>query len=88
MNILLTSEQVQRIQQQLDTGRYASAAEVIDEALKLLETNKNQPRRGKKMLAVFEKTGFMGSLPDSDPHLSSDYKAIVRTEMGLPRDSR
>lgn len=86
MNILLTPEQAHRIQQHLDTGKYVSAAEVIDEALKLLEASKNQHRRGEKMLEVFEKTGFLGSLPDSEPHLSSNYKTIVRAGMGLPHD--
>lgn len=88
MNILLTTEQAKLIQQYLETGKYTTVAEVIDEALKLLEVSENKPRRGKKMLEVFEKTGFLGSLPDADPHLSSNYKAIVRTEMGLHHDSR
>ncbi|QLE57368.1 type II toxin-antitoxin system ParD family antitoxin [Nostoc sp. TCL26-01] len=88
MNILLTPEQVQLVQQYLETGKYTSVADIISEALRLLEVKENKPQRGKKILEVFEKTGFIGSLPDADSHLSSNYKAIVRTEMGLSDDSR
>ncbi|MEH2259497.1 hypothetical protein [Nostoc sp.] len=64
-----------------------SAAEVIDEALKLLEASTDKPRRGKKILEIFEETGFLGSLPEADPDLSSNYKSIVRIEIGSQNDS-
>jgi Arc/MetJ-type ribon-helix-helix transcriptional regulator len=88
MNILLTPEQVQRIQKYLDTGKYASVNEIIDESLNRLEASEDQPRRGKKILEVFEETGFLDSLPDADPQLSSNYKDIVRAEIGSTHDSR
>ncbi|MBC1238625.1 type II toxin-antitoxin system ParD family antitoxin [Nostoc sp. 2RC] len=87
MSISLTPEQIQRIQQQLHTGHYASAAEVIDRALKLLEASTEEPRRGEKMLKMFEETGFLGSLPDANPDLSSNYKSIIYTEIGSQHDS-
>jgi Arc/MetJ-type ribon-helix-helix transcriptional regulator len=88
MNILLTPEQAQRIQKHLRTGKYTSASEIIDQALHLLEISEGQPQSGKRLLKMFEKTGFLGSLPSSDPHLSGNYKAFVRSEMGSHHDSR
>ena len=87
MNVSLTPDQEQRIQQQLHTGKYASATEVIDEALKLLEAKDHKPQRGKKIAEVFEQTGFIGCLNNADPSLSSNYKSIVRAEIGVQDDS-
>jgi Arc/MetJ-type ribon-helix-helix transcriptional regulator len=88
MNIVLTPEQTQRIQQYLETRKYPSVTAVIDEALKLLEATEKKSKRGNKLLKVFEQTGFLGSLPNASPHLSSNYKAITRAEMGSQHDSR
>lgn len=54
MNTSLTPEQAKRIQQYLETGKHTTVAEIIDEALKLLEVSENKPRRGKKMLEVMQ----------------------------------
>jgi Arc/MetJ-type ribon-helix-helix transcriptional regulator len=88
MNILLTPEQVQRIQKHLEIGKYANVNEIIDESLKRLEAREDKPQRGKKILEIFEETGFLDSLPDADPQLSSNYKEIVRAEIGSTHDSR
>lgn len=85
MSISLTPEQIQRIQQHLQTGKYANVADVVDEALDLLD--EQQPSTsGSRLLKTFEKQGLIGCIPDADPNLSSNYKSIARAELAEQHD--
>lgn len=56
MKITLNSELEQLIQSQLETGKYKTVEQVIDEALRLLEINNRRELISQKTKNLFEKT--------------------------------
>lgn len=68
-SIILGNHFEQFINQEISSGKYTSASEVIRTALRLLEDEKNKVIQLKKALEEGEKSGFIDNF-DSDQFLN------------------
>jgi len=68
-SIILGDHFEQFINQEITSGKYSSASEVIRSALRLLEDEKNKVNQLRKALEEGEKSGFIDNF-DSDQFLN------------------
>ncbi len=84
MNVALTPELEKIVKERVASGRYASANEVIAEALRLLADRdqlQNQPVSAKSLLEALRKSGFIGMWKDrSDIGDSIDFARHLRID--------
>ena len=84
MNVALTPELEKIVTERVASGRYASASEMIAEALRLLDERdqlQNRPRSAKDLFYTLRKSGFIGmwnNRPDIGD--SSDFARRLRID--------
>jgi antitoxin ParD1/3/4 len=84
MNVALTPELEKIVTERVVSGRYASASEVIAEALRLLDEHdrlQNRPVSAKDLLDALRKSGFIGMWKNrSDIGDSTDFARRLRID--------
>ena len=84
MNVSLTPELERIVAKRVASGRFASASEVIAEALRLLEERdqlQNRPLSAKDLLDVLRKSGLVGMWKNrSDIADSTDFARCLRID--------
>jgi len=84
MNVSLTPELEKIVAERIASGRYASADDVIAEALRLLyerDQLQNRPRSAKDLLDTLRKSGFIGMWKNrSDIGDSTDFARRLRID--------
>ena len=85
MNVSLTPELEAMIRQQVDSGRYNSASEVVREALRLLEEHQ-RVQHLRSLLAVGLEQAQRGELVEFTPELLEDIHR--RAEEGFRRGEK
>jgi antitoxin ParD1/3/4 len=84
MNVALTPELEKIVTERVVSGRYASASEVIAEALRLLDERdrlQNRPVSAKDLLDTLRKSGFIGMRKNrSDIGDSTDFARRLRID--------
>jgi antitoxin ParD1/3/4 len=84
MNVALTPELEKIVTEGIASGRYASASEVIAEALRLLDERDrlhNRPVSAKDLLDALRKSGFIGMWKNrSDIGDSIDFARRLRID--------
>lgn len=68
----LDSQHIEKLQA-LEKQLQQNTSEFIAWAIDKIYQEKNSPTEGEKILAMLQKTGFLGSMPDV-PDLSENYK--------------
>jgi antitoxin ParD1/3/4 len=92
MNVSLTPELEAMIRQQVDSGRYNNASEVVREALRLLDEHQ-RVQHLRSLLAVGLEQAQRGELVEFTPELVEDIARMVPPRRGtrsrcLPVDAR
>lgn len=90
MEVTLNTEYEQFIHRQIDAGRYRSAGELIQDALRLLRERDRPPSKAEVASTSTRRRSPEGILADIPSGISAEEIAALRQEMwaNFPRDDR